>query len=184
MIGKKIQDMTGEEVLNHVATAINDYLMRIRPQHEEFVLEDCMARQISELKLLFRRSRGLGRRDALSPQDIRDLDMTVNRFLPRMQDQARAVQLHYTKDLTLWKIRGTSAVELIKKAFKDSGLKAEIECQRYRAKVFIDLGGRTLRFYVAYKTLETPDTLSGVVRAVLDMKDAVCRIGGDIKLSR
>ena len=62
--------MTEEEVLNHVTTAIHDYLMRIRPQHGEFVLEDCMARQVSELKMLFRWSRGLGRRDAMSPQDV------------------------------------------------------------------------------------------------------------------
>lgn len=71
-------DMTDEEVLNHAARAIHDYLMRIRPQHGKFVLEDCMARQISELKLLFRHSRGLGRRDSLSPQDIKDLDLTIN----------------------------------------------------------------------------------------------------------
>ena len=178
------QDMTEEEVLNHVARAIHNYLMRIRPQHGEFVLEDCMARQISELKLLFRHSRGLGRRDSLSPQDIKELDLTINHFLPRMQDLAREVQLHYTKEQTLWKIRGTSAAELIKNAFKENGLKAEIECQRYRAKVFINLDGRTLRFYVKYSTLEQPDALPGIVRAVLDLKDAACRIGGDIKLSR
>lgn len=177
-------DMTDEEVLNHAARAIHDYLMRIRPQHGEFVLEDCMARQISELKLLFRHSRGLGRRDSLSPQDIKDLDLTINHFLPRMQDQARAVQMHYTKELTLWKIRGTSAAELIKNAFKDSGMKTEIECQRYRAKVFINLDGRTLRFYVKYSSLEQPDALPDIVRAVLDLKDATHRIGGDIKLSR
>ena len=176
--------MTEEEVLNNVASAINDYLMRIRPQHGEFVLEDCMARQISELKLLFRYSRGLGRRDALSSKDVRELDVIINHFLPGMQEQARAVQLHYTKEQTMWKIRGTSAAELIKKAFNDSGLKAQIECQRYRAKVFVDLGGRTLRLYVAYKTLEKKDTLPNVVQAVLDLNDAVCRIGGDIKLSR
>ena len=88
MSGKKIQDMTEEEVLKHVATAIHDYLMQIRPQHGEFVLEDCMTRQISELKMLFRYSRGLGRWDALSLQDIQELDLTINHFLPRMQDQA------------------------------------------------------------------------------------------------
>jgi hypothetical protein len=181
---KKLQDMTEEEVLNHVATAIHDYLMRIRPQHGEFVLDHCMARQISELTMLFRYSRGLGRRDSLSRQDTSELNMTINHFLPGMQEQARAVQLHYTKEQTLWKIRGTSAAELIKKAFKDIGMNAEIECQRYRAKVFVDLGGRTLRFYVAYKTLDKLDTLPNVVQAVLDIKDAACRIGGDIKLGR
>ena len=98
MSGKKIQDMTEEEVLNHMATAIHDYLMRIRPIHGEFVLDDCIARQISELKLLFRQSRGLGRRDTLGQQDIQELDLTIEHFLPRMQEQERAVQLDYTKE--------------------------------------------------------------------------------------
>ena len=180
----KIEEMTEEEVLNHVAKAIHDYLLRIRPQHGEFVLEDCMARQVSELKMLFRRSRGLGRRDPLSPQDIRELELTVTSFLPRMQERTRSVQLHYTKEQTLWRIKGTSAEALIKKAFHDVGMKAVVECQRYRAKVTVDLGGRTLRFYVGFKALEQEDTLPNVTRAVLDLKDAACRIGGDIKLGR
>ena len=184
MDGKKIYEMTEEEVLNHVATAIHDYLLRIRPQHGEFVLEDCMVRQVSELKMLFRSSRGLGRRDPLSPQDIQELDLTITHFLPQMQERARAAQLHYTKEQTLWKIKGTSAEALIKKAFNDAGMRAVVECQKYRAKVIIDLGGRTLRIYVGFKALEQEDTLPNVTRAVLDLKDAVCRIGGDIKLGR
>lgn len=184
MGGKKLQEMTEEEILNHVATAIHDYLMRIRPQHGKFVLEDCVARQVSELKMLFRWSRGLGRGDSLSPQDVQELDITINHFLPQMQERARAVQLHYTKEQTLWKIKGTSAEALIKKAFLDVGMKAVVECQRYRAKVIIDLGGRTLRIYVGFKALEQEDTLPNVTRAVMDLKDAACRIGGDIKLGR
>lgn len=184
MSDKKLQEMTEEEVLEHVAEAIHDYLLRIRPLHAEFVLEDCMARQISELKLLFRRSRGLGRRDALSPLDIQELHYTVDHYLPRMQERARTVQLKYMRDQTLWMIRRTSAAELITNAFKETGLKAEIEGQRYRAKVRIDLGGKPLRFYVGYKALEQPDMLPNVVRAVLDLKDAVCRIGGDVKYGR
>lgn len=176
--------MTEEEVLNHMATAIHDYLMRIRPIHGEFVLDDCMARQISELKLLFRQSRGLGRRDTLGQQDIQELDLTIEHFLPRMQEQERAVQLDYTKEQTLWKIKGTSAEALMKKAFHDVGMKAVVDYQRYRAKVIIDLGGRTLRFYVGFKALEQEDTLPNVTRAVLDLKDVACRIGGDIKLGR
>ena len=184
MNGKKLQEMTEEEILSQVATAIHDYLMRIRPSHGEFVLDDCMARQVSELKMLFRWSRGLGRRDALGLRDLQELDLTINHFLPRMQERARAAQMQYTKEQTLWKIKGTSAEARIKKAFQDAGMKAVVECQRYRAKVVVDLDGRTLRFYVGFKALEKEDTLPKVTRAVLDLKDAVCRIGGDIKLGR
>ena len=60
----------------------------------------------------------------------------------------------------------------------------QTEYQRYRAKVLINLDGRTLRFYIGYKALEQADTLPGIVRAVLDLKDAADRIGGDVKLGR
>lgn len=184
-MNKKLQEMTEEEVLNHVATGIHDYLMRIRPQHGEFVLEDCMAMQIAELERLFRWSRNLGRRDSFSPQDIQELDLTIDYYLPQMREYARAVQLQYTKEQTLWKIKGTAAEALIKKAFQEVGMEVPlVECQRYRAKVFVDLGGRWLRFYVGFKALEREDTLTNVTQAVLDLKDAACRIGGDIRLGR
>lgn len=180
---KKIQDMTEEEVLNHVASAIHDYLMRIRP-HGEFVLDHCMARQVNELKLLIRNSYGVGRRDSLTPRQAREMRLTVEHFLPMMQEQARAVQLHYTKEQTLWKLRGTSATAIIEKAFGDEGIDVHVECQRYRAKVTAFLGTYSLRFYVGYKALEDEDTVPGVIRAALDLKDALCRLGKDVKVSR
>lgn len=179
-----IHEMTEEEILNQTAAAIHEYLLRIRPLHGEFVLEDCLDRQVKALTALFRSSRRLARRDALSPGDVQELDLMVQHLLPRMREQATAVQLSYTKELTKWKIRGISATESIKQAFGDAGLKAGILCQKFRAKVVVDLGGRSLLFYVPYKTLEQPDTLPKLVQAVLDLKDAACRIGGDIKLYR
>ena len=176
--------MTEEEVLNHVATAIHDYLMRIRPQHGEFVLEDCVARQVSELKMLFRWSIGLGRRENMTRQQYREQADIVDYYLPFMRERARAVQLNYTKEQTLWQIKSTAAEGMIKHAFEGVGLNAGVECQRYRAKVFIDLGGRTLRFYIGFKALEKEDTLQNLTQAVLELKDAACRIGGDIKLGR
>ena len=112
------------------------------------------------------------------------MDLTVNHFMPRMQEQASAVQLQYMKEHITWKIRGTSADALIRNAFLEIGMKAVIECQRYRAKVIVDLGGHKLRFYVGFKALEKEDTMPNITRAVLDLKDAACRIGGDIKLGR
>jgi hypothetical protein len=144
-----------------------------------------MAMQIAELERLFRWSRNLGRRDSFSPQDIQELDLTIDYYLPQMREYARAVQMQYTKEQTLWKIKGTAAEALIKKAFQEVGMEVPlVECQRYRAKVFVDLGGRWLRFYVGFKALEREDTLTNVTQAVLDLKDAACRIGGDIRLGR
>lgn len=178
---KRLNDMTEEEILNQTATAIHDYLTHIRP-HGEFILEHCMTKQINELRLMFRQSKGRGRKERLSPWEIRELDVIISHFYPMMQERARAAQLNYTKGEALWIIRSTAAGESIRQALIDSGLKAEIECQRYRAKVVVDLEGRSLRFYVGYKSLEQEGMLTGVISAVKDLKDAVCRIGGDVKL--
>ena len=180
---KRLQEMTEEEVFEHAETAIRDYLSYIRP-HGEFLLEECISRQVGELKMLFRWHRGLGRRDALSIRDVQDLNAIVSRYLPRLQERAREAQLRYTKEQTLWKIRSTAAAELIRKAFDDAGLKTEIECQRFRAKVFVNLGRNRLRFYVGFKALEKGDKLPGIVRAVLDLKNAAERIGGDVRIGR
>lgn len=181
---KKLYEMSDDEVLNEVSIAIHDYLERIRPQHGEFNLKECVTRQINELKRLFRESQGLGRKDTLSPRDIQELDLFILHYLPLMQERAQSVKLRYDQEQTVWKITGTSAEAQIVAAFQEAGMKAVVERQRYRAKVSIDMGGRKLRFYVRYKTLEKEEAMPSVVQAVLDLKDAICRIGGDIRLSR
>lgn len=181
---KKLYEMSDEEVLNAVAVAIRDYLERIRPQHGEFVLSTCVSRQVECLKQLYRRSRGLGKGDTLRLRDVEALTLHTQHFLPLIQERAAAAKLRYDKEQAVWKIRGTSAEAQIMAAFQEVGMKAAVERQRYRAKVAVDLDGRTLRFYVRYKALEKEDTLPDAARAVLDLKDAVCRIGGDVRISR
>ena len=171
------------EILNYIDTTIHSYLMMIRQQHLEFVLEDCISRVVDEIKRQFRLSRGLTRRgDALSCQDVKELTMTVSHFMPQIQERARKAQEKYNKEQTLWRIRGTMANELIKKAFHEIGMTASVECQRYRAKVFVNLERGCLRFYVKYKDLEKENRLPEITQAVLDMNDAIMRIGGDVRL--
>ena len=185
MNDKKIQEMTDEDVLSYTERAIKDYLSKIRP-HGEFVLENCVRFQVGELKRLFLWSRGrsVRRPEKITSQDIHEWNVCANHFEPLMRDRTRAYQLIYTKEEALWRIRGTTATAMIIKAFEEEDLRAKVECQKYRAKVTVDLGGRTLRFYVGYKALEKGDCLPGVVQAVLDFKDAICRLGSDIKLGR
>ena len=184
MKAKKLYEMSDDEVLKEVAVAIRDYLERIRPQHGEFVLSSCVSRQVECLKQLYRRSRGLGKNDTLKTRDVEALTLHTMHFLPLIQERTLAVKLRYDKEQAVWKIRGTSAEAQIIAAFEEVGMQAVVERQRYRAKVAVDLGGRKLRFYVGYKTLEKEDTLANTVQAVLDLKDALCRIGGDVRISR
>lgn len=168
--------MSEEEILSYVAEVIPGYVSHIRPAGE-FHIDACIEKQTEALKELFRESRGLGRYDVLSQQDIREFDLTASHFERGMRARALAAQETYNKERMLWSIRGTSAKSAILQAFQKAGLDAEVELQRFRAKVTVDLGGRTLHFYITYKALEKPDTLPNMVQAVLDLKDAACRLG-------
>lgn len=176
--------MSEEEILNYVAGSIDDYLMLIRSGHGQFVLKDCMSRQIHKLRELYRESRILRRNDTLSSREILELEQIINHFSPLMHKRAKAAQMKYTKEQTIWMIRGTAADALIRKALSGVGLNAEVQCQKYRAKVIIDLGGRKLQFYVGFKKLEKEGALQEITSSVLDLLDAANRIGGDIKIGR
>ena len=180
---KNIQEMTEDEILNHVASAIHDYLMRIRP-YGEFVLENCVQAQVNELKRLYRFSLGIGARETMSRQDMQEMNLTICHFEPRMRERASDVQLHYNRELTLWKLRSTSAEASIAPAFRAAGLPAHVEKQKYRAKVIVNLGGRQLSMFIPYKILSKEDTIPNIIQAVLDLKDAISRLGSDVKVSR
>ena len=176
--------MIEKEILERMEAGVRDYLTRIRPNHAVFVTDDCVKMQVSELKRVFRKSWGVGPREPLTQQAVRELELTVGHFLPKLLERAQAAQLQYSKEQTLWKIRGTAASARIVQAFKEAGLTACVECQRYRAKVFAGIGGRMVRFYIGYKTLEKEDVLPGIIQAVLDLQDALERIGNDVRISR
>ena len=176
--------MSEEEILNHVDAGIDGYLMNIRFQHSQFVLKDCMSRQIHKLRELYRESRILRRNDTLSSSEMLELEQIINHFYPLMHERAVAAQMKYNKEQTIWTIRGTAADALIRKAFSDVGVNVEVQCQKYRAKVIIDLGGRKLQFYVGFKKLEKEGALSEITSAVHDLLDAADIIGGNIKIGR
>ena len=182
---KKIQEMSEEEILNHVATGIHDYLMRIRP-HGEFILDVAVRAQIAELKRLYSWSYGVTTpKGQLSSEQFQELDQIIAHLEPQMTERARTVQLHYNREQTVWSIHDTSAKAQIEKAFRDVGIKVSVDGQRYRARVLAYLGSHTLRFYVGFKALEKgEDVLEGVVQAVIDMRDALARLGKDVKVGK
>ena len=175
--------MTEEEILNQAATAIHDYLQKIRP-YGEFDLEACVQAQVTELRRLYRLGLDPGARGPISRQDWRGMNQFVSRFEPQMRERASMVQLHYNKELTLWKLRSTSAEASIAPAFKAAGLPVQVEKQKYRAKVIVNLGSRQLSMYIPYKTLNKEDALPNIIQAVMDLKDAISRLGSDVRVSR
>ena len=86
---------------------------------------------------------------------------------------------------TVRKINFASAEAVIRSSLDDVGLTALITSQRYRAAVDVPLQGSTcVRFYVSYKNVLKPDYMDGIVAAVLDMKEALSRLGASARIKR
>lgn len=181
---KKIEEMTEEEILKRVARGIPRYLSGIRSFHRDFDQGRCVEVQAFELKQLYKESQGLGRWGTMTVQDLQALDALIGHFTPGMQEQALEAEKNYRKEHVVWLINGGMAQALIAPAFEQAGLTADVVLQRYRAKVTVGLGERSVQFYVAYKALSQKGTLERLVQAVQDLKGALDRIGGDIKISK
>ena len=181
---KKIEEMTEEEILAGAARGIPRYLSVIRSSHQDFDVVKCVEVQAFELKMLYKESRGIGRWGKMTTQDLQELDALIGHFTPGMQEQALEAEKLYRKEHLVWLINGGTAQALLVPAFEQAGLNAKVERQRYRAKVTVALGARSVRFYAAYKALSQEGTLERLVQAVLDLKGALDRIGGDIKISK
>ena len=180
----RIDEMTEDQVLERVARSIPGYLSGLREYHRDFDPAKCVEAQVFELKELYKESRGLGPYGTFTIRDLHKLDALIGHFTPLMQEQARVAGQAYRKEQIVWMINGSTAQALLVPAFEQAGLTAEVTLQRYRAKVTVGLGGRSVRFYVGFKAMAREGTVEDLVKAVLDLKDALCRIGGDIKISR
>ena len=180
---KRFRDMTEDEILNEALRAIHEYMSRIQP-HAEFKLDRAVGAQVNLLNGLFRNDRGLSYRDTLTGQDAAEWDSTKAYFEPRFAQQARVFQQRYMKAEAVWTINETMAQALIIPAFKNAGLKAKVFPQRYRAQVFVCIGDRTLRFYIPYKELGREGLMEGVINSVKEIKDALSRLGRDVKISK
>ncbi len=180
---KNLNEMTEEEVLEAVARAIPTYTSTLK-YHRDFNLSECVKAQEKELQVLFKRSLGLSHKDTMSYAQFVELDTLFAYFQDKMREQALAAQQVYMKQQLVWRISSSSAQAALVPAFEQAGLNATVEPQRYRAKVKVDLGSRTVRFFASYKTLAREGSAERLVQGVLDLRDAMERIGGDVKISR
>lgn len=179
---KKLEEMSEAEVLERAAQGIPGYLSGIRSAHQDFDVMKCVEAQAFELKMLYKESRGLGRWGTMTNRDLLELDALIGHFTPGMQEQALEAEKDYRKKHVAWLISASTAQALLVPAFEQAGLAATVELQRYRAKVSVRLGGRSVRFYATYKTLSQKGAPERLVQGVLDLKDALDRIGGDVKI--
>ena len=176
---KTFEQMTEAEIVADALKAVPDYLATIRATGE-FRLQDCMKWELDRIKRLFRASRGpLGRRD------IDEMDLVLAHFETLLPDATRPRMQRYLRGRRISDIYATRARNLITGLFADAGLEAGVTGQRYRARVETALSPDTLlRFYVRYRDLADKEAMNGTLKAVLDLRDALGRLGSGTALSQ
>lgn len=173
---KKISELSEEEIINEGLRAVPEYMERIRFSGI-FKLEDCVAAEVKRLENLYRTSRGLRHYSPLGEKDLQEMDAFTGYFIPFLTEETRTIQQRYLKQRRVSQINAITAKAIIPEEFKKAGLKAVVEGQKYRAKVLVSLNGTSVRFYVRYKDLGKEGIMDDVIQAVLDLRDALNRLG-------
>lgn len=177
-------NISEEEILKAAGQGISEYLSGLRALHREFNLTKCMDAQAHALKDFYKECRGIGRWGTLKIQDLHELDALYEHFSAALQEQARKAGQKYMKELLLWQINGNTARALLVPAFAQAGLPAAVDLQRHRARVKVRLGSHFVQFYVRYKDLVREGMEEELIQAVLNLRDVMDCIGGDIRISR
>ena len=180
---KKFNGLTEEEIIRDALRAVPEYLESIRASGV-FRLEKCVEEETRRLEKLYRTGKGIRQYLPLSKKELADMEAFTAHFIPILTERTLAVQQRYMKQRRISEINAITARELISAGFRKAGLTAEVTGQRYRAKVVVSLPAGNLRFYVRYKDLGREGIMDDVVRAVLDLKDAVTRLGQGVMLSK
>ena len=181
---RKLSEMSEEEILVEALRAVPEYRERIRDTHR-FVVEDCLRSSLNRIEAMFRAERKQ-HKQKLPEQDRKDLDVLLGYFRPKLKDEISRIQTEYMRQRMVSNINATTAQQLLPQAFAKEGLRALVEGQTHRAKVEILVAPTMkLKFYVRYRDLNSKkDIVDNVVRAVLDLKDAVTRLGSSVMVTK
>lgn len=182
---KKLRDMSEEEILVEALRAVPEYRERIRATHK-FILDDCVRAAMNRIEACFRADQGLKPYGAMPERDRRELNVLLAHYRPKLIEEIEPIQIRYMRQRVVSDISTVTAQNIIPAAFAKEGLVAEVEGQTHRAKVEIQLAPSTrVKFYVRYRDLNTRDGLADdLVRAVLDLKDAVTRLGSGVMVTK
>ena len=177
--------MTEEEILVEALRAVPEYRERIRGTYK-FVLDDCVHAAMNRIESYFRADRGLKYSGPIPERDRRDLNVLLAHYRPKLVDAIEPIQIRYMQQRVVSAISNVTAQNTIPAAFAKEGLVAQVTGQTHRAKVEIQLSPSThLKFYVRYRDLNTkPNFADDLVHAVLDLKDAVTRLGGGVMVTK
>lgn len=173
---KPFDQMTEDEVIVEGMRAVRDYLESIRATRE-FKLEECVKKELWRVEMLYRRARGIKSYATMDAHQNKEWESVRRHYLPSFTELTLAIQRNYVRDNKISRLNASMVQAVIPAAFAREGLKATVTGQVHRALVEVTLPTSTVRFYVRFKDLEKEEMVEDVVKAVLDLRDAVTRLG-------
>lgn len=173
---RKFNELTEDEIIDEGLRAVPEYMERIRPSGV-FNLENCVKAEIKRVEQLYKSSLGIRQYAPMTKSQLQEMDAFTAHFVPKLTERTSTIQQRYMQQRRVSQINAVTASALIPEEFRKAGLKAEVFGQRYRAKVIVPLAGTSVRFYVRYKDLGREGLMDDVIKAVLDLKDALNRLG-------
>lgn len=183
---KPFDSMTEEEILQEGMKAVRDYLADIRSTRV-FSLEDCLSRCLKRIRELYQRSMEPGQTariggswffKPLTRERTTELEEVLARFRAPLRDRLVPVEQRYLREQAVSRINAAAATALIRSTFQAAGLVPYVTGQKYRARVVATLPeGNHVRFYVRYKDLTREGFADEILKAVLDLRNALSRLG-------
>ena len=171
------KNKTAEQIVEYAMKAVPDYLATIRFSGI-FDVEKCLRSEQNALITLFNTANGRSPYRGLTKDEVKEFDAAVAPYLPELRARTQALKEKYLKGRKVSAINFASAEALIHDAFAKRGLRADVNGQRYRARVVAKLpDGNMVRFYVKYRDLAKEKLMDGIMDALEDLSDALARLG-------
>ena len=178
---KRFREMTEEEILDEAMKALRDNL-RFAKAAGAFNTEFFVARELDVIRRLFRNDRAKGN-TPLSAADRAEMDQTLAHFEPELIRRTLAFREKFLHERKITEINSAAAEALINERLEALGLEGSVKGGCYGASVEVTLGGSTyVRFRVNYKKMTDPGYMDDTFRALTDLKDAVLRLGLDVRI--
>jgi len=180
---KRLNELTEEEIIREALRAVPEYMERIRSTGT-FNLETCVYAEVKRIERLYKECMGILQHSRMTRNQIHDMDAYTSYFVPVLMEKTLPIQQRYMQQRRVSQLNAITARALIPEEFKKVGLKAEVTGQKYRAKVVVTLPATNVRFYVRYKDIWREGIMDEVIRAVLDLKEAINRLGPGVLVSK
>ena len=175
---KKIQEMSEEEILAYISDLIKSYVQYYTQPGEQFSAQACVEMVFKNLRDYYDMGLNLGLLDKIMEKDLIAREALVEKYTPFTHGMIAQLYLDHTKQLMAAEINRTMAEAIISSAFEASGLEIKTMCFQESANVSVRMAGKKwARFQIKYSELTREGCLDDLIPAVVELRNAVIRIG-------